>query len=102
MQGNERRQCKRYTLNYPIIVSSCRAIENPEGYHYGEILDAGQKGMRLRLDNFGEIYIGADLQLVCQPAKGHMPNNKCMPVPIQGRVVWLDSQANQFGLLYTQ
>lgn len=76
-------------------------MENQEGYHYGEILDAGKDGIRLRLDNFGELSIGLNLQLICQPAVGCTPNNKCMPVAIQGKVVWLDSQANQFALLYT-
>ena len=101
MKKLERRNCHRYQLNYPIIVSSSRGIENPEGWHYGEILDAGKYGIRLRLDNFGAVSLGADLQLVCQPATGKAPNNKCMPVAIRGKVVWLDTQANQFALLYT-
>ena len=102
MQVSERRQCKRYKLNYPIIVSSSRAIENPDGYHYGEIIDAGKNGMRLHLDNVGNVSIGADLKLLCQPAKDNTPDNKCMPVAIKGKVVWLDSEANQFALMYTQ
>ena len=101
MQEMERRNCQRYQLNYPIIVSSSRGIENPEGWHFGEILDAGKYGIRLRLDNFGEICLGSDLQLICQPATDNAPNNKCMPVAIHGKVVWLDTQANQFALLYT-
>lgn len=102
MKEMERRNCRRYQMNYPIIVSSSRGIDNPEGWHYGEILDAGRDGIRLRLDNFGAITIGSVLQLVCQPADGHAPNNKCMPVAIRGKVVWLNSQANQLALLYTQ
>ena len=101
MKEMERRHCQRYQLNYPIIVSSSRGIENPEGWHHGEILDAGKNGIRLRLDNFGALSIGTDLQLVCQPAAGNEPNNKCTPVAIQGKVVWLDAQANQFALQYT-
>lgn len=101
MRKIDRRNCQRFQLNYPIIVSSSRGIENPEGWHYGEILDAGKNGIRLRLDNFGEVSLGLDLQLVCQSAVGNVPNNKCMPVPIRGKVVWLDTQTDQFALCYT-
>lgn len=101
MHKTERRHSRRFQLNYPVIVSSSRAIEKPDGYHYGEILDAGREGIRLRLDNFGRLDMGTVLQLVCQPARGFLPDNRCMPVPIQGEVVWLDRPGNQFGLRYT-
>ncbi|MCL7487332.1 MAG: PilZ domain-containing protein [Desulfobulbaceae bacterium] len=101
MRDRERRQSQRYKLHYPIIVSSIRGIGNPDGYHYGEILDAGRYGVRLRLENFGDVAIGTNLQLVCQPASGHEPNNKCLPIAIQGRVVWLDRQGKEFALRYT-
>jgi len=100
MQEKERRRSKRYKLNYPVIVSSSRGIENPDGWHYGEILDAGRYGMRLRLENFGDLAIGLHLQLVCQPASDHEPNNKCMPVAIEGMVVWQDKGSEQFALRY--
>ena len=88
-------------MNYPIIISSTRALENPDGYHYGEILDAGKYGIRMRVDNFGTLPLGTELQLVCQPVENMQPNNKCLPVAIQGRVVWEDAESHQFALMYT-
>lgn len=101
MHKTERRRCRRVQLNYPVIVSSSWAIEKPAGYHYGEILDAGRDGIRLRVDNFGGVDPGSVLRLVCQPALGHLPDNRCMPMPLQGEIVWLDQPGNQFGLRYT-
>lgn len=101
MDARERRHCHRYQMNYPIIVSSPRGIECDEGWHYGEILDAGKNGLRLRVDNFGSLPVGTMLQLICQPATNHAPNNKCMPVPIQGKVVWEDAKTQEFALAYT-
>lgn len=101
MHEKERRQCHRYQLNYPIIVSSARAMDRQEGWHYGEVLDAGKDGIRLRIEGFGTLRVGTELKLVCQPVSDNRPNNKCMPVPIHGRVVWEDEQTNQFALLYT-
>ena len=101
MGESERRHCQRYQLNYPIIVSSVRALDRPEGWHAGEVLDAGKNGIRLRIEGFGALDVGTELRLVCQPVRDNQPNNKCMPVAIQGRVVWEDKQSNQFALIYT-
>lgn len=100
MQEKERRNCQRYQMNYSIIVSSPRGIENDEGYHYGEILDAGAKGIRLRITSFGSLEIGTKLQLICQPATDNVPNNNCMPVPIEGLVVWENASNDEFALSY--
>lgn len=102
MQKVERRNCHRYQMNYSIIVSSPRGIGNDEGWHFGEILDAGTKGIRLRVANFGPLAVGTKLQLICQPASNHLPNNKCMPVPIEGLVVWEDAGNDEFALRYFQ
>ena len=101
MDAQERRHCQRYRLDYPIIVSSPRAIMNEDGWHYGEILDAGRNGIRLRVNNFGSLPIGTRLQLVCQPAANHQPDNRCMPVPIEGRVVWENPHTHEFALIYS-
>jgi len=87
-------------MNYSIIVSSVRAIANEDGYHCGEILDAGKEGLRLRVADFGSLAVGTRLQLLCQPATDHSPNNKCMPVPIEGMVVWEDASTDEFALRY--
>lgn len=100
MQEKERRTNQRYTMHYPVIISSTRGIANEEGWHYGEILDAGTKGLRLRVVNFGHLAIGSTLQLICQPALDHRPNNKCMPVPIEGKVVWENAAKQEFALSY--
>lgn len=100
MQEKERRNCQRYRMNYSIIVSSHRGIENERGWHYGEILDAGTKGIRLRVADFGSLTVGTKLRLVCQSAVDNQPNNKCMPVPIEGWVVWEDAGNCEFALHY--
>ena len=101
MLESERRNCQRYTMNFPIVVSSTRAIESSNGWHYGEILDAGKYGVRMHVDNFGSLPVGTELKLVCQPAANQQPNNKCLPVSIKGRVVWEDAESHQFALMYT-
>lgn len=100
MLENERRNCRRYTMNFPIIVSSTRALESSDGWHYGEILDAGKHGIRMRVNEFGSLCVGTELKLICQPATHRQPNNKCLPVPIKGRVVWEDAATNEFALAY--
>jgi hypothetical protein len=100
MREQERRHCQRYQMNYSIIVSSPRAIASEEGWHYGEILDAGREGLRMRVNDFGSLSVGTRLQLICQPATNHEPNNKCMPVPIEGTVVWENASTNEFALSY--
>jgi hypothetical protein len=102
MDAQERRQCQRYQLRYPIVVSSSRAINCAEGWHFGEILDAGRNGIRLRVHNFGALRVGAKLQLICQPASNFGPNNDCMPIPIQGRVIWENAHTGEFALRYLQ
>ena len=98
----ERRDCQRYPMHYPIIVSSPRAIASDEGWHNGEILDAGRHGIRLRVNNFGALQVGARLQLICQPTSGQGRNNRSMPVPIQGMVVWENAATHEFALRYLQ
>ncbi len=100
MLENERRRDPRYALHYPVIICSSRAIDRPEGWHYGEIIDAGKNGMRLRVEDFGTLPVGSELQMVCQLAENRQPNNKCIPVPIRGRVVWQNEASNQFALKY--
>ncbi|HBI16126.1 MAG TPA: hypothetical protein DDY20_11535 [Desulfobulbaceae bacterium] len=102
MDAQERRSFPRYKFRYPIIVSSSRAINCAEGWHYGEILDASRNGIRLRVNNFGELRVGTKLQLICQPASNFGPNNDCMPIPIQGQVIWENSSTNEFALRYLQ
>lgn len=102
MDAKERRDCQRYPMHYQIIVSSPRAIASEEGWHYGEILDAGRHGIRLRVDNFGALQRGTRLQLICQPASKRGPNNRCMPVAIQGLVVWENGATHEFALRYLQ
>jgi len=102
MDAKERRDCQRFPMHYPIIVSSPRAITSDEGWHNGKILDAGRHGIRLRVDNFGALQVGARLQLICQPASEHGPNNRCMPVAIQGLVVWENAITHEFALRYLQ
>jgi hypothetical protein len=102
MGNTERRICKRYQMHYPIIVSSSRGIDREEGWHYGEILDAGRNGIRLRVPDFGALRVGTELRLVCQPARDNAPASGCMPVPIQGTVVWENASAQEFALRYLQ
>lgn len=102
MDAQERRLCPRYQLRYPIIVSSSRAINCAEGWHFGEILDAGRNGIRLRVNNFGTLRVGMKLQLICQPVSNFAPNNDCMPLPIQGLVVWENANTQEFALRYLQ
>ena len=98
MLENERRLNKRFQLNFPVIVSSNRAIKSENGWHNGKIVDASKNGIRLSIDGFGSLPVGTELHLVCQPATNH----KCMPVPIKGQVVWEDAQHQQFALKYIQ
>ena len=86
MLESERRHCKRYQLHFPIIVSSSQAMNRTDGWHYGEVLDAGKNGIRLRIDGFEALHVGNELQLICQPIRENMPNNECVPVPIHGRI----------------
>jgi hypothetical protein len=102
MDAKERRRCQRYQLHYPIIVSSSRAIDCEKGWHDGEILDACRNGIRLRVNNFGALRVGTKLQLICQPAVKNGPNKRCMPVPIQGLVIWENASDNEFALHYLQ
>lgn len=102
MEAKDRRHCQRYQMHYPIIVSSVRAIDREEGWHSGEILDAGRSGIRLRVDNFGSLPVGTRLQLLCQPATADGPNNRCLPVPIEGLVVWENASTHEFALRYLQ
>jgi len=87
-------------MNYSIIVSSSRGIATEDGWHYGEILDAGKEGVRLRVTGFGKLSVGSTLQLICQPVAGKKPNNRCRPVPIKGMVVWENGAAEEFALAY--
>ena len=100
MKEIERRNCQRYKLNYSIVIHSPRGIENDDGHHIGEILDAGTKGIRLRVANFGPLKVGTKLQIICQPARGNVPKNNCYPVPIEGLVVWEDAGNDEFALSY--
>jgi hypothetical protein len=54
------------------------------------------------VDNFGALQRGTRLQLICQPASKRGPNNRCMPVAIQGLVVWENGAAHEFALRYLQ
>lgn len=100
MEQSDRRRCRRYPMHYPIIISSVRAIDREEGWHEGEILDAGRSGIRIRVDDFGALAAGTRLQLLCQPATAGGPNNRCRPVPIEGLVVWENAGAGEFALQY--
>ncbi|GAB4340795.1 MAG: hypothetical protein Kow0089_14730 [Desulfobulbaceae bacterium] len=101
MDKQERRCCRRYRMNYAIIVSSARAIDNEQGWHSGEILDAGRKGIRLRVEDFGVLSVGEKLQLLCQPRTNDSPDNNCLPLPIEGMVIWEDASRSEFALSYT-
>lgn len=100
MDLRERRRCRRYPMHYPVIISSVRAIDREQGWHEGEILDAGRTGIRMRVDGFGALAEGTRLQLICQPATAQGPNNRCLPVPIEGLVVWENAGAGEFALRY--
>ena len=100
MPDKERRRCRRYSIIFPVIISSARALENLTGWHYGEILDAGKEGIRMQVDDFGPLAVGELLQMVCQPAENGRPNDKCLSLPIKGRVVWQDDLSKQFALQY--
>jgi hypothetical protein len=102
MVEKERRNCRRYAMNFPVIISSTRALGNPEGCHYGEILDAGKHGVRMRVNQFGSLAVGTELMLICQSAAQHQQSSTCMPVPIKGRVVWEDADTREFALVYVQ
>ncbi len=102
MDSKERRHCQRYPVHYPIILSSHRAIGSEQGWHHGVIIDAGKDGIRLRVDDFGSIPIGSTLRLICQPVTDNGPDNRCLPTPIQGKVVWQDSANQEFAMAYTQ
>lgn len=100
MSEKERRRSRRYSMHLPVIISSARALETLEGWHNGEIIDAGKEGIRLQVDSFGTLEVGSFIQMVCQPAKDNRPKKKCMPVPIKGKVVWCNRNTKQFALQY--
>ena len=101
MPEKERRRSRRYSMHLPIIISSPQAIETLEGWHYGEILDAGKEGIRMRVESFKPVSAGEVLQMVCQPALNRRPNDNCMPVPIKGKVIWSNEDTRQFALQYS-
>jgi hypothetical protein len=100
MLEKERRNCPRYSINFPIIIDSSRGLASKDGWHYGEILDAGKEGVRMRVEDFGSLTVGAMLQLICQPADNRKPKRNSIPVPIKGKVVWQDEPSRQFALQY--
>lgn len=102
MLGKERRRFPRYLIGLPVIIDSSRGIGHPEGWHHGEILDAGKEGMRMRVDGFGPLAEGTLLRLIVQPEENRQPKKNSLPVPVKGRVVWEDAGSRQFALRYVQ
>ena len=92
MISNERRGCKRFTLNHPIMLGT----GNGSSEHLAEILDAGVKGMRVRLTNQTGFQVGQEMDIVC------FPQRDVSPLTLRCRVAWEDADNLEVGLKYLQ
>ena len=100
MLSGERRDTKRYELNYPVLLSEGTA---PTGRaHLAQILDAGIDGIRLLLAGANPLQVGSELHLSCSPARDAEKGQGWHPVHFRCKVAWQDLEKSQIGLVYIQ
>lgn len=92
MQSRERRTCRRYTLNHPVVMGT-----GEDGEHLAEILDAGTKGMRVRMTNQSGFEVGNEIDISCL-SRRHQDDT----LKLHCRVAWEDSENLEVGLIYLQ
>lgn len=92
MITRERRGCKRFTLNHPVMMGTGASKD-----HLAEILDAGVLGMRVRITNQAGFEVGHVVDVSCLPLKNmkDTTNLRC-------RVAWEDAENMEMGLTYMQ
>ena len=87
MSDRERRSCRRYRLYYPIYLHT---IGQPP--HLAEIVDAGRKGVRIRLTNHYQLSL--DQEIILQGAIHSNLQNLCC------RVAWQNPEHLEVGVVY--
>lgn len=92
MNVQERRVCRRFTLNHPVMIQAGK-----EAVHLAEILDAGIDGLRIRLTDQSGFKVGHDVDIACLPSTKHSGafKHRC-------QVAWEDSENLEVGLKYLQ
>ena len=92
MHSRERRACRRFTLNHPVLMGTSGDIG-----HLAEILDAGVEGMRVRMTNQSGFQVGHEVDIACLSRKNHADT-----VNLRCRVAWEDTENLEVGLTYLQ
>jgi len=93
MLSAERRQCKRFRLNHPIMMGT-----NKTEPRLAEIIDAGTRGLRIRVTNQEGLRVGREVDLSCLglARKGRRD------LRLRCRVAWEDPENFEVGLDYIQ
>ncbi len=92
MNSRERRSCRRFTLNHPVLMGT-----GGDRGHLAEILDAGAEGMRVRMTNQSGFQVGHEVDIAClsRQSPADTVNLRC-------RVAWEDAENLEVGLTYLQ
>ena len=92
MNSRERRACRRFTLNHPVLMGT-----GGDGGHLAEILDAGVEGMRVRMTNQSGFQVGHQVDITCLSRQ-----DQADTVNLRCRVAWEDAENFEVGLTYLQ
>jgi len=92
MISNERRDCKRFTLNHPVMMGT-----GSDSGHLAEILDAGVQGMRVRMTNQSGFQVGQEVDIACLSQQDQID-----ALTLRCRVAWEDVENLEVGLKYLQ
>ena len=95
---SDRRQCKRRQINR-VVSFHCPDGSVRVDWHFGRIQDVGSGGLRIKAHRSLILNPGQPLTILClQEVENQAAGQE--PARIQGRVVWLDSENQCFGLEY--
>ncbi len=92
MHSQERRSCKRARLNHPVMMGIDGRI-----VRLAEILDAGERGLRVRVTGQSGLQVGHEVEIFSLSAYKRLDASK-----LQCSIAWQDSDNFEVGLQYLQ
>ncbi len=92
MHSQERRSCKRARLNHPVMMGIDGRI-----MRLAEILDAGKKGLRVRVTGQSGLQVGHEVEIFSLSAYKRLDASR-----FRCSIAWQDSDNFEVGLQYIQ
>lgn len=99
---HDKRQQQRRLLQLPVVCYPCESRLDPQDWIFGQTVDVGISGLRIRFRGSCTVQPGSQLDLLILNSGGWEDVQRDVPACIRAQVSWVEKSQHVFGVEYLE